>query len=43
MNTLGRAFGQFNSINREIALIISIGFVIAITVVTTSIVVINQF
>ncbi len=42
MNTAQKSSQQFNSIDRDLAIVFTIGFLVAITVVTMGIVVVNQ-
>lgn len=43
MDTIEKSSGHFNSINRDMLVILAIGFTAAITIVTIGIVVMSQF
>jgi hypothetical protein len=43
MNTAQKTSGDFNPINRDLAIVFTIGFIVAITIVIMGIVVVNQF
>jgi len=42
MNTAQKSDGHFNPIDRDLAIVFTIGFIIAISIVTMGIVVVNQ-
>ena len=43
MNTVHKASGHVNHINRDLAIVFAIGFVVALAVVTMGIMVMGQF